>query len=299
VVDELVGPGQPKPTFDPALAAGLRRRMDEALAPVADGLSRLLRVTKHDLSNVHTCEAYYRAEKDAFAWAPRNAYGTVAHRALRLSVALREPTPPLDLVDMAVDAYLADDQPGGLGAYLLAASRLEVAELRASANDVVVQFLECFPPLLREWRPRTDTPILAMVAGDRISLRGKPDLAFGQARGNEAGVLIVDLKTGWSYPHHFDDLRFYALLQTLKVGVPPYRVASYYLDSATFHHEEVTPATLEIAAGRTVDGVRKIARLLDLTGPAAISPGRTCRWCRLRHDCAGPAQLAEEDAGNW
>lgn len=271
--------------------------MEEALEPVAGGLGRLLRVGKHDLSNVHTCESYFRAEKDSFVWAPRNAYGTVAHRALRLSVALRDEPAPLDLVDMAIDAYTADEQGSGLGPYLLGASRVELAELRAQANDVVVQFLECFPPLRREWRPRTDTPIVVKLCDDRIVLRGKPDLAFGQARGNEAGVLIVDLKTGGSYPHHFDDLRFYALLQTLKVGVPPYRVASYYLDSATFHHEDVTPSTLEIAAGRAVDGLRKVVRLLDQSLPAAVTPGPTCGWCRLRDDCEGPAQLLGANDG--
>jgi len=269
--------------------------MEEALAPVADDVGRLLRVNKHDLSSVHACEAYWRAEKDTFAWGPRNAYGTVAHRALRLSISMRDAPAPLDLVDMAIDAYVADDQAGGLGAYLGTATEADRAELRAQANDVVVQFHECFPPLLREWRPRTDTPVLVKLCGERIFLRGKPDLAVGQARGTEAGVLIVDLKTGRSYPHHFDDLRFYALLQTLKVGVPPYRVASYYLDSATFHHEDVTVATLEIAAGRTVDGVRKIARLLLDAAPAAITPGAVCRWCRLRDDCDGPAQLTEAD----
>jgi hypothetical protein len=296
VVDELLAFDQPRPRFEPALAASLRRRMEEALAPVAEALDRPLRMGKHDLSSVHTCEAYFRAEKDSFAWAPRNAYGAVAHRALRLSISLRDDPAPLDLVDMAIDAYRGDDQgDGGLGRYLDGAPSLELAELRAQANDVVVQFLECFPPLHRDWRPRTDTPILVKFCGERLSLRGRPDLAFGQARGDEAGVLIVDLKTGWSYPHHFDDLRFYALLQTLKVGVPPYRVASYYLDSATFHHEEVTAATLEIAAGRAVDGIRKIARLRHEEAPAAITPGPTCRWCRLRDECEGPAQLLDHE----
>lgn len=296
MVDELLAFGDVRPRFGPDVAESLRRRMEKALDPVADGTDRPLRVGKHDLSSVHTCEAYWRAEKDSFAWAPRNAYGTVAHRALRLSISMKHEPAPLDLVDMAIDAYVADDRASGLGAYLLAASDLDRAELRAQANDVVVQFLECFPPLLREWRPRTDTPVLVNLCHERISLRGKPDLAFGQARGTEAGVLIVDLKTGRSYPHHFDDLRFYALLQTLKVGVPPYRVASYYLDSATFHHEEVTVATLEIAAGRTVDGVRKIARLLDAAVAAVITPGAACRWCRLRDDCDGPGQLVEHDS---
>jgi hypothetical protein len=294
VVDELLAFGDARPRFGPDVAAGLRRGVEEALAPVAAAMARPLRVGKHDLSSVHTCEAYWRAEKDSFAWAPRNAYGAVAHRALRLSISMKHEPAPLDLVDMAIDACVADDRGAGLGGYLVAASDLDRAELRAQANDVVVQFLECFPPLLREWRPRTDTPVLVNLCAERISLRGKPDLAFGQARGSEAGVLIVDLKTGRSYPHHFDDLRFYALLQTLKVGVPPYRVASYYLDSATFHHEDVTVATLEIAAGRTVDGVRKIARLLR-GDPAAITAGPACRWCRLRDDCEGPAQLVDRD----
>ena len=296
MVDELLAVDQPRPRFDAGLAANLRRRIEEALAPVADGLDRPLRMGKHDIGSVHTCEAYYRAEKDHFSWAPRNAYGAVAHRALRLSISLRDEPPPLDLVDMAMDAYVGEDKAdGSLGRYLQSASYLDLAELRAQANDVVVQFFECFPPLRREWRPRTDTPIVVAFCGDRISLRGRPDLAFGQARGDEAGVLIIDLKTGRSYPHHLDDLRFYALLQTLKVGIPPYRVASYYLDSATFHAEDVTPSTLEIAAARAVDGIRKIARLLQQAGPAAITPGAACRWCRLRDDCEGPSQLPERE----
>jgi hypothetical protein len=278
VVDELLAVGQARPRFQPGLAESLRRRMEQGLVPVADGLERPLRMGKHDIGSVHTCEAYYRAEKDHFAWAPKTAYGAVAHRALRLSISLREELPPLDLVDMAMDAYVGEDQAdGSLGRYLQSATALELAELRAQANDVVVLFLECFPPLRRDWRPRTDTPIVVSLCGDRISLRGRPDLAFGQARGDEAGVLIVDLKTGRSYPNHLDDLRFYALLQTLKVGVPPYRVASYYLDSATFHAEDVTADTLEIALRRTIDGARKIAELRSAARTPAITPGPRCR----------------------
>ena len=295
MVDDLLALGQPRPTFDPALAAGLRRRMEEALAPVATSLDRPLTASKNGLANVHTCEAYYLAERSSFAWAPRTAVGSVAHRALRLAIAMGGDPPPLDLVEMAIEAYVAEEQVDGLGAWLRGAPLLDLAELRAEANERVVLFQECFPPLRREWRPRTDTPIVVTLCGELVTLRGRPDLAFGRAQGREAGVAIVDLKTGASYGHHFDDLRFYALLQTLKTGVPPYRVATYYLDSATFAVEDVTPAILEIAARRTVDGVRKMARLLDEANDAAISPGRTCRWCRLRDDCDGPGLLADQD----
>ena len=295
MVDDLLGFDRPRPEFEPGLAESLRRRMEGALGPVATALERPLRTSKNGLANVHTCEAYYRAEKDSFAWAPRTAVGTVAHRALRLSIALGGAQAPLDLVDMAIGAFTDEDEVDGLGAWLRAAPLPALAELRAEANERVVLFQECFPPLRREWRPRTDTAIVVSLCGDLVSLRGRPDLAFGQARGREAGVVIVDLKTGGSYGSHFDDLRFYALLQTLKTGVPPYRVATYYLDSATFHAEDVTPAILEIAARRTVDGIRKIARLVDPASTPALSPGRACRWCRLRHECDGPAQLADQD----
>ena len=88
MVDKLLAFDHPRPTFDPGLATSLRRRMEEALAPVATGLDRPLRTSKNGLANVHTCEAYYRAEKDGFAWGTRNAVGTLTHRALRLSIAL-------------------------------------------------------------------------------------------------------------------------------------------------------------------------------------------------------------------
>src|SRR5205823_2100555 len=142
----------------------------------------------------------------------------------------------LDLVDHAVESLLADDRRTSPRSFLLAASPLHRAELRAAANDVVTKFLECWPQLRPQWAPRTETGIRASFCGERITLSAKVDLAMGRAQGQQARVLIVDLKTGRTYANHVDDLRFYALVQTLRIGVPPFRVASCYLDSATFHH---------------------------------------------------------------
>jgi hypothetical protein len=123
-------------------------------------------------------------------------------------------------------------------------------------------------------------------------LRGKVDLVLGQARGDEARALVVDLKTGRPYPSHLDDLRFYALVQTLRVGVPPFRVASYYLDTASFHVEDVTADTLAIAVRRTVDGVRKLVELRAGRAPT-ITPGPACSWCRLATSCDGARRWRE------
>ena len=67
-------------------------------------------------------------------------------------------------------------------------------------------------------------------------------------------------------------------------------MASYYLDTATFHAEDVTVEMLAVAVRRTVDGAVKMARLLEKDVPAAISPGPTCTWCTLRETCEGPAR---------
>lgn len=277
------------------MAEGLRRHLEQALAPVADGLGgEVLWVTKQALAQVHACEGHFRSEQHNFEWSPRTATGSVVHKALHLLISARAEVAPLDVVDHAISSFDDDTRRSSPRTWLRQASELELAELRAFANEAVVKFLECWPPLPARWVPRTETGLGADLCGGRIVLRGKVDLALGIARGDEARVLIVDLKTGRGQTRHLDDLRFYALVQTLRVGVPPFRVASYYLDTATFHAEDVTAELLDITAGRTVDAVAKMARLLDPEETATITPGPTCRWCQLAPACPGPATLADD-----
>ena len=103
-------------------------------------------------------------------------------------------------------------------------------------------------------------------------------------------MLIVDFKTGGRYSTHVDDLRFYALLEAIRSGVPPFRVASYYLDSATFHHEDVDLDVLDVALARTIAGVTKVAELHLGDREPTIAPGPTCGFCSLRSECEGARQ---------
>jgi hypothetical protein len=290
VVVGLMAMGRPRPRFDPDLGGALRNRLEQALAPVAEDLGdEQLWVRKHDLARVHACEGHFLADKDVFGWNARTATGTVVHKALELSVSGRGDAHPLDLVDHAMETLAADDHARSPSPYLRSAPELDLAELRARANEVVAKFLECWPPLLPAWSPRTETGIGAELCAGRVVLWGKVDLALGRAAGNEARVLLVDRKTGRSHGGHADDLRFYALVQTLRVGVPPFRVASYYLDTATFHAEDVTTEVLEISVRRVVDGVGKIARLRHPGAAATLSAGPACGFCAAREACDGAA----------
>ena len=93
--------------------------------------------------------------------------------------------------------------------------------------------------------------------------RARSTSSVGVAEGIRAGKVLIDLKTGGFSPSHLDDLRFYALIETIKLGVPPRRVATHYLDTGKLVPEDVTEATLAVAARRVVDGVR---RWLELRG---------------------------------
>jgi hypothetical protein len=301
VTDELLARGEPRPTFEPALAQDLRTSLEAALAPLAEAAGPGgLWINKQALARIHACEAHYLAEQGPFAgWNVASAEGEVTHRAIQLSVASEGEPNPLELVDHAI-AQLAADDAGSLGTFLAALPAPARAELRASATNGVATFLECWPPLPASWWPRTELKIRTELCGGAIVLQGKVDLVLGHAVGPEARCLFVDLKTGSRYPAHLDDLRFYALIQALRIGVPPFRVASYYLDSASPHAEDVTLETLDIACHRTVEGARKMVEVVSGQRPAVVTPCPRCRYCRARSTCDG-AQVWErrrqEEAG--
>jgi hypothetical protein len=304
VRDRLLDLGGPRPTFREALRADLHRRLTEATSAIAERLEitgRSLWLTKHALAGIHGCERRFdHAEARGFpGWSSTNARGSVVHRALQMGPFLPTPLPPMKLVDLAIDRIVEDGGDRTPAEWLRTAEPGELADLRADATEAVTKFEESFPPLQAGWRPRVDTPIRHELHDATITLSAQPDLALGRAEGHEARVLIVDLKTGLRYQTHADDVRFYALVETLRLGVPPFRIATFYLDTARWDCEDVTEDLLELTLRRTVDGAVKLAELRLRERQATISPGPACRYCALRDDCDGPniwAATADDDS---
>ena len=159
-----------------------------------------------------------------------------------------------------------------------------LAQVRGDAADWVVKFDDTFPPLRRAWRPRLESPLTVQLCGGRVVLRGKVDLALGRAEGTTARVLVVDFKTGRPYAGFTDDLRFYALLEAIRVGVPPFRLATFSLDSGTWAAEDVDEDVLASAARRTVDAIAKLVTLDDGREPE-LRAGPACHWCPAAATC--------------
>ena len=55
-----------------------------------------------------------------------------------------------------------------------------------------------------------------------------------------------------AWPEHVEDMRLYALLFTLRFGVPPLRVASFFLRSGECQPEDVSEEMLVRAADRVI-----------------------------------------------
>lgn len=300
VIDVLGANPSERPEFDADLRGRLHDSLAEDLAPFTEHLTRddPLFVSKRALSQVHGCEELFLHEQTTdFEWIGPIAVGMVAHKAIELSIHWRGSPHPFDLVDEAMGRLSGEER--GLGLFLSQMPEGERAQLRSDVNDRVAAFLETWPKLKPRWRPVTESRVRAEFLGSRIVLSGKVDLTLGNAEGMRAGKVIIDLKTGRFRPAHRDDLRYYALIETLRVGTPPRLIASYYLDQGQFVPETVTEDVLDVAAERLVRGVQAMTELADVERDPVKRPSLACNWCPLLPECEeGSQHIAQvEDEG--
>lgn len=303
-----------KPTFRADLRDDLRddlnQSLTEALQPLIDATDGdekrwPLMLNKRALGLLHGCETRYVADQtEEFNWSIPIARGSVAHKAIELLIAHRGNPTPLDLVEGAMARIENDERD--LSRYVQQLSEAERADLAGQANDFVASFTDNFPPLKRQWRPVAESRVMATFVDDKLELRGRVDLSLGRATGNKAGKVLIDLKTGRPSIAHIEDLRLYALLETLKLGVPPRLIVSYYMDAGMPRPETVTEDLLWSAARRLTDGTRK---LVEITKPNPQTealrepdrtPGLNCRFCPVLDTCEpGTHHVERVSADDW
>lgn len=288
-----------RPSFEPGLRDHLRTELEKRLAAtvrmMGEELDESIWLSKHKLEKVHGCEVRFLAEEDLeFSWSVPVARGIVAHKAIEIEITTERPWAPLDLVDESIARLIAEGR--SVGEWLANADAAQLDAVRAEANNALVSYQECFPRLDRKWRPATEVPMRAEFFDGRFVLTGKPDLTIGHAEGPVAGKVIVDFKTGRKNPAHIEDLRFYALLDALRVGVPPRRLVSYYLDSASMTVEDVTEELLHSTVLRVAAAAQKIVELMVGEREPRLVASPACRWCPVLGDCeTGRAALRGDE----
>ena len=301
-VIDLLGRNDERPTLPDSLADELKSALEAAVAPYSDLLpdgknfDNRFFLNKGALTNVHSCEKYYVDGQEAFEWNQANCRGTIVHKAIEVSVNLRRPMPPTDLVEEAV-VRMAEDSSRPISEFLSTLDEYQRAELIGECGALFTRFTECFPPIKKQWSPQVESNVALNLAANRIRVAGKLDLALGKP----PDKVVIDMKTGFRMQSHVDDLRLYALVDFLAIGQPPRKVASYYLDSAEIHVEDITEAVLRSAARRLEEGLIRAIELKLGGAEPVLRPGSNCRWCVHSGDCAAGIEYlaARAEADGW
>lgn len=301
VLDELGSTD--RPTFRDDLRDHLRHEIHEAVTEAVSSsygdTEESLFLSKHKLSMLHGCETRFIAEEQAeFAWTVASARGTVAHKAIELLIGRRGNPTPLELTEDAMGRLEADNR--SISEFIQQLDEAERADLVGTVNNFVSTFVETFPPISRKWVPVAESRVRADLCDDNVVLQGAIDLSLGRARGTEAGKVLIDLKTGRPHASHLEDLRFYSLLETMKIGVPPRLLVNYYLEAGQPRTEAVTEDLLWSTAKRVVDAIHKFIELRDNTREPTLSPSGICRFCPAFDHCeTGQGHIQAQEASTF
>lgn len=303
LVDELLGWDRERPRVGTDLRDQLRADLVDGLAPLADRIpaGERLFLSKSRVSAL-VCDGRYLDQQDSpFEWSPQLVGGKLAHRAIELDQAGRRTASPEELVAHAWHEMAT--AVGSLADWLNGVSQVEASALRHTAEQRVTDFRDTWPVLPSQAHLRLEQRIDATFLDGRVLVTGTPDLTIGGVRDDRARMLLVDLKTGRRNPLvERQDLRLYALLATLKYGLPPFRWATYYVSEGAWDLEDLDAQLLHGAVRRLVDAAAR-ATTLEFDRPAEpdlrLVGGAWCRFCGRRETCPAVPEDPYGDTAAW
>ena len=286
-IDQLLDVGDGR-AFAPDLERGLREAIERGIEGVLDGSTQPLVLSKEPLNDLDRCEGSFHAdlsgERPPFEHSAASATGTLAHRAIEVDVAAGHAVEPDRVVELASERLGRDRR---FALYWDGLDQVERAELAMQALRSLVQFRASFPPVhafRRALAPVSELWLESPFANGLVTVRGRVDLVLNPARTGRATRVLIDLKGGRARSEHPEDMRLYALLYTLRTGVPPVRVATFFLSSGEWMLEDVSDSTLEHAADRVVAAAGSASRRAR-GDPPRLVPGPHCARCPVRDRC--------------
>ncbi len=283
-LSELRGTKADRPIVPTSLRTEIRQFMEDCLVNVTGPH----KINKGSVSKVMQCEGKFMAP-DAFGWSPQAARGTIVHKATELYVGGLTDRSPSALAEASVMRIRRGGIDKNLADYFDALTSEEQAELLDEAAENISNFHTMFPPIPDSWNPAPEFSTSAWIGNPkRVILSGKIDLRLGsidKLQPNRANMLLIDFKTGKPSASDFDDLRFYALIETLRIGVPPFRLANVYLSTGLITTEDYDEDVLWATVERVAEATLKIAGLRDGAFKPTLTPGPACLFCPIAAEC--------------
>jgi hypothetical protein len=295
LLQRLRGHGTIRPAVDPGLAGGLRDWLEDGLADVAGEVSDgalPVRVSKDGLTGVLTCEAHLVARRSAArVISEEMARGSLVDALFRQWVTTGRLDEPWS---DALGAVAVGGDPDGIAGFLDGLAPERRAALAEEIGEHAAGLVARWPVPSPMWLPRTQERVVVPLVGGRVVMNGVVDLAFGGPAGERASVCVVELKSGRRRVEHRGDLHFYALLETLRSGAPPFRIATYYTRTGELDVEAVTEDVLLSALQRVLAGAVRLTRLAG-GGEPARTPNGLCAWCSDLPRCPPGQERAGTD----
>lgn len=301
VLRALRGDPAARPAPEPGLVAAARTHLEAAAAAWAEAVPPgvVVRVTKAAVAGVRRCEVRHLAElarQDGPGGEPESpavVRGRLVDALFRqvATTGRAGPDPVADgLVACAAEGEEVDTAFAALGG-------AEREQVRAEVEAASAALVAAWPALPAGAGLRTQERVLVALAGGRVLLSGRPDLAVGRPTRRRAGVLVVEAKSGRFRPSHLEELRFYVLLEALRWGVAPFRAVVWSLGDGRLEGLDVDADLVWSETLRVADAITRLTRLAAGEAPRA-SANPLCPSCPRLAGCPdGARQVALAGGG--
>jgi hypothetical protein len=244
------GSGQ-RPRFDPGLAGGLRAWLEDAAAelvarrgedapPAFFGPRVLWDESVPAAGPLDTAADPYPVE-----W----VRSCLVRALFRQVVITGEVDDPLG---EALDALRVDPARSDMARHIDGLPKEARDALAGSLRIHVENLLNLTPRFAAGWLPRTHDRVAIPLAGGRVVLTGVFDLLVGAPVAGRATLCALGLTTGGRWAQARTALHYLALLETLRSGTPPFRLALLHSAAGRYGVEDVLEEHLRTIVSHVV-----------------------------------------------
>jgi hypothetical protein len=244
------GSGQ-RPRFDPGLAGGLRAWLEDAAAelvarrgedapPLFLGPRLLWDESVAAADPVETSTDPYPTE-----WV-RSCLIRALFAQVVTTGQVEDP-----LAD-ALDALRVDPGRSAMARHVDALPTEARTALAASLRIHIENVMNLTPRFAAGWLPRTNDRVAIPLAGGRVVLNGVFDLLVGAPVPGLATLCALGLTTGGRWAQARTALHYLALLETLRSGTPPFRLALLHSAAGRYGVEDVLEEHLRTIVSHVV-----------------------------------------------
>jgi hypothetical protein len=240
-----------RPRFDPGLAGGLRAWLEDAAAelvarrgddapPLFLGPRLLWDESVAAADPVETSTDPYPTE-----WVR-----SCLIRALFAQVVTTGQVE--DPLGDALDALRVDPGRSAMARHVDALPKDARTALAASLRIHIENLMTLTPRFAAGWLPRTNDRVAIPLAGGRVVLNGVFDLLVGAPVPGRATLCALGLTTGGRWAQARTALHYLALLETLRSGTPPFRLALLHSAAGRYGVEDVLEEHLRTIVSHVV-----------------------------------------------